>query len=108
MVDKETVVFAPRVHVVDAAEALERARPAVYIGNDVDVTMAFLREHGVGLRWGKPAGTASGNPVLETLGRFREGVEGRSLSLMEEDWCKCTTFYWRRGVGVGEGGKGGV
>lgn len=101
-------MFAPRVHVVDAAEALERARPAVYVGNDVDVSMAFLRGNGVGLRWGKPAGTASGVPVLETLGRFREGVEGRSLSLVADrlDWCKCTTFYWRRGEG--ESGVGGV
>ena len=50
LVEASTFIFAPCVHEVDVAEGLERAHPALYIGNDVAKHMARIREQGPGLR----------------------------------------------------------
>ncbi|CAD6591490.1 MAG: hypothetical protein ASARMPRED_005412 [Alectoria sarmentosa] len=97
-VTPSTFLFAPRVHGVDVAEALERALPALYVGNDVDGHMAMLREEGPGVRWGVEAGTESGVPMLDTFEQFRERVDGRPMGGFEEwrEWCGVTFIYWRR------------
>ena len=97
-VTASTFLFAPRVHMAVTAEALERAHPALYIGNDIEVDMRYLREEGEGIGYGKPGSTVSGVPILETLGRFREEVDRRQMRAGENmmDWCQVTFIYWRR------------
>ena len=104
-VTASTLVFAPRVHMADTAEALERAHPALYIGNEIEVSMEHLRKEGEQTKYGRPGGTVSGIPVLETLGRFRAEVDGRQIRAGEDgmDWCQTTFIYWRQREGGGRG-----
>ena len=67
----ETFVFAPYVPEQIVAEALERAHPALYIGNDIDERIQQLRTRGPSRLCGLEVGTESRIPMMETYARFR-------------------------------------
>lgn len=93
----ETFVFAPYVpdHIV--AEALERAHPALYIGNNIDERIQKLRTRGPSRLLGVEVGTKSGVPMVETYARFGEMVDVWPLRVHDArmDWCGDTYIHWR-------------
>lgn len=96
----ETFVFAPYVPEHIVAEALERAHPALYIGNNIDERVEKLRTRGPTRLWGVEMGTESGVPMVETYARFGEMVDVWPLLVHDArmKWCGDTYIHWRRSL----------
>ena len=94
----ETFVFAPYVAEDLVAEALEKAHPALYIGNNVDERIEKLKKLGPAHSGDVEVGTRSGVPMVDTYQRFGERVDLWPLRVPDARmcWCQGTFIHWRR------------